>query len=404
MADQTYSSQLRDDRPISIKMLNQAFANLVRSDNNRTVDDSDMPGLWEQRWYNERDNSDLYYQVGDAVWVNTEHIDDVVNVRQDELYAYAASNAALRKKLDERLDAEDMSGYLALLKDFALGYIDKRKGPIYFLGDLTANVQIRISLSANNTTYPNNPDYWTDFIFDDTEKDIALSIFNKFSGLADNAIKQHMADFHLSGQGLDKTALSNEYLLKDFSNLSGEQRLKSHVWYDKTLEGFDHVKELVWKKYGDGRVKWYRLWDSGFLEHGGIVNTDVPAPGDVVTDDGSRYDVSLNWTSDVGKASVTYDYPTESLYGFYGNESGYYADGNTFPIPTYASGPSYRPIVTVTAVNSSPYSQLSKDGGHDQLETCFFSNNKFSFIISDPEQRKMFSYKVEGYSVGGSRR
>ena len=165
MADQTYSSQLRDDRPISIKMLNQAFANLVRSDNNRTVDDSDMPGLWEQRWYNERDNSDLYYQVGDAVWVNTERIDDVVNVRQDELYAYAASNAALRQKLDERLDAEDMSGYLALLKDFALGNIDKRKGPIYFLGDLTANVQIRISLSANNTTYRTAPDCWELYFF-----------------------------------------------------------------------------------------------------------------------------------------------------------------------------------------------------------------------------------------------
>lgn len=39
------------------------------------------------------------------------------------------------------------------------------------------------------------------------------------------------------------------------------------------MDGLDTIKKFVCKRYGVNSVKWFRIWSSGFLEHGGIVDT-----------------------------------------------------------------------------------------------------------------------------------
>ena len=47
-----------------------------------------QPGIWECRWYNDTGNSDLYYNKGDAVWVNTEQPDEFVTAHTADIDMY----------------------------------------------------------------------------------------------------------------------------------------------------------------------------------------------------------------------------------------------------------------------------------------------------------------------------
>lgn len=76
--------------------------------------------------------------------------------------------------------------------------------------------------------------------------------------------------------------------------------------------------EIKMEKYGKKTVnipyKWFRMWNSGYLEHGGVISVD--RTGDVIS-------VELDWEYNDGDQTMTapvYDYPqdgNESFYGLY---------------------------------------------------------------------------------------
>ena len=103
----TSRAKLAEDKAVSVKTLNSAFAKLISKDKELVASGDGTPSIWEQRWYSDRLNRSLFYNKGGAVWLNTESVDDVVTARQDDLYAYSASIPAFRKKLDECLEAGD---------------------------------------------------------------------------------------------------------------------------------------------------------------------------------------------------------------------------------------------------------------------------------------------------------
>lgn len=43
-----------------------------------------------------------------------------------------------------------------------------------------------------------------------------------------------------------------------------------------TATGYDRVKFYDQRQTGEGRFKWVRVWESGFVEHGGVVSLDDP--------------------------------------------------------------------------------------------------------------------------------
>jgi len=90
------------------------------------------------------------------------------------------------------------------------------------------------------------------------------------------------------------------------------------------MDGFDPILKFVCKKYRDNSVKWFRLWKSGFLEHGGIIDVEYPQGDD--TDEygeskGKLFTVKLDWKYDGNLVAPCYDFQSLSMEGFH------FADG-----------------------------------------------------------------------------
>ena len=394
---------LEETSTINVKTLNAAFAALLENDYQTAVSGKKMPGIWEQKWYNDQDNTSLHYGLGDVVWLNTESIDDIVRNRADDLYAYSAGNSLLRKQLDELRQNDDMSGYYAKLKQFALGQVDKRKGPIYWLGDLTKPAQIKISTKADNTAFPDDSSSWVDFIWSSSIEDVQLSIKLFHEDQTTAQLSSHCDDYHLANAAMSKQDIVDTYLLKDFSNmpLSAMQKFNSHYWYEPTMNGFDHVRAYQQKKSTNGLVKWFMLWNSGYLEHGGIIDIMNPVEGDTYASNSKTYTINLSWTYNNNKLSPIYDYPSEGLIQFYGREQWYESGNVQSSMPESYIGRNYRYDVTVTPVcsKSTPYSVLS-DGKYDSIDVCFMNNGSFSFTLPNTNCTK-FCYSVRGYTMKG---
>ena len=103
--------------------------------------------------------------------------------------------------------------------------------------------------------------------------------------------------------------LTSTYLLNDFSNISLKQKTQTHNIKNRsqTMNGFDKIMMFVERNDANG-TQWFRLWSSGYLEHGGRL-----------TCSGSTITVNLGWTYSIGgteKNSVIYDYPVvyEGMY------------------------------------------------------------------------------------------
>lgn len=94
--------------------------------------------------------------------------------------------------------------------------------------------------------------------------------------------------------------ITSNYLLSDFSNVSQKQSLTTHnIWNrGEELVGFDKILLFVEKNDSDG-TRWFRLWSSGFLEHGGQLS--VTGSPDCVS-------VNLSWNYNSSDKSVVYDY------------------------------------------------------------------------------------------------
>jgi len=156
------------------------------------------------------------------------------------------------------------------------------------------------------------------------------------------------------------------------------------------------------KKFDGGKCKWFKIWDSGMVEHGGIVDpTDPDGTGD--SSDFRRYTVNLKWAYDGGVAP-TYDYPPEDLISFYNNEKYYLNAGMKSDLTNPELGYSFRytvSLATIDKVRQSPYGTYS-GRIYDSADVCFMNNSDFSFVLNGPFE-VFVSYCVKGYSIKASR-
>ena len=92
------------------------------------------------------------------------------------------------------------------------------------------------------------------------------------------------------------------------SNVYPVQRFNSHYWYNNTQTGFDHITYYKHIKYENGATRWYRKWNSGKLEHGGIIIPKSPIENDTYSN--GVYTVSLIWGDETPSV---YDYPSDGF-------------------------------------------------------------------------------------------
>ena len=66
--------KLRAGGKITLNALNTAFKKLIENDNSLIPENSILPKIWECKWFN--DSNVKGYSKGEAVWVNTEPLDE----------------------------------------------------------------------------------------------------------------------------------------------------------------------------------------------------------------------------------------------------------------------------------------------------------------------------------------
>jgi hypothetical protein len=198
--------------------------------------------------------------------------------------------------------------------------------------------------------------------------------------------------------------------------------MKSHYWYDKTLErGFDSVVKFARRRLTSGGSQWFRLWRSGYLEHGGIIGFDDardPTSGIELFD--QRFiRVNFNWKYESSTQSApNFDYPTDLLHRVYaGNtninigksSSSTIEDVNTsFQIPrmgsTYKYSVAINPLLTDGTREYEdppvPFAFPSDPNGlkyYSSKDIFDQGNDGFSFSVNSQASR--YSYYASGFTT-----
>ena len=272
---------------------------------------NEIPGIWKCRWYN--DATVKGYDKGDFFWLNTESKSEFFKNNAEEMRETANINPSIRIKLPawKPNDEEVFNMYNNVLT----GYIDETKSarmpPWAELGELSACTQLVISQKNNNKDLIKDSTSWKNFFIEDADVErISLSSLTA----AEEAIETHEENYHF-GVERNKSDFNNNlqtaknrltvYANKDFSNTEGmypENYLESNH-----SSGFDTVKYFVKKPYPEESIsgytiehQWFRLWQSGYLEHGGLIKTKNHI------DSSGKVSINFNWPIS-GDSSKLYD-------------------------------------------------------------------------------------------------
>ena len=111
----------------------------------------------------------------------------------------------------------------------------------------------------------------------------------------------------------------------DLSNLDQKSFQLAQVNMRKPLniQGFDFIKLFITKTLDNGTQRWFRLWNSGYLEHGGTINIKNISEFEEITYNGKCCKVKLNWTYQNGENEIespTFTYDLMSGDSFYQDE------------------------------------------------------------------------------------
>lgn len=175
------------------------------------------------------------------------------------------------------------------------------------------------------------------------------------------------------------------------------------------MTGFDHAILFISVNRANNEKQWFRLWKSGMLEHGGVVDITRNTCG--TNNTSSRlYTVNLKWTYD-GKTAPVYNFPAVGIGGFYSQDGQIYTGSGTvdYSPAINALGSQKRYIVdisplqsvTSTAVAGGPYPAVVCDRftRYPGKEVTSMNNDSFTFLYAPNQKIKFYSYYVKGFTV-----
>lgn len=398
---------------ISIEAIDEAIEAMIANDNKVIPAYGVTPKIWRCKWYNGAKRN--LYKQGDAVWINTEDLDEFTTSNKSFIIETIKNNSTLRN-IYKRLDGDEGQIY-DLCKDVVTGAVTGNSEglPLYYIGELTSKTQIRVSLSDDNDKLPTDNAYWKDFFVNNDESKFQLSIMNRTAELCEQYLSSHMVNYHLSGiysywlssEGMP-CDLETFYLKNDMSNL--EHAYEYNDDSGAKQSGIDYVLYFTDKKFTGNCYKWFRIWSSGLLEHGGIVDTRYATQlGDRLTMNGkddvaTHYQVNLNWESPIG-TSPTYKYSRDATgFCFDGNTIDV-GDSNKLQIDSIGKQISQENhyVVQVTPITNgiTPYQHLNPIDNKNQTyyymskDVDTMTNTSFRFLIN--KEATTYSYYVKGF-------
>lgn len=388
--------ELNSAEDVKTTSLNNIFNKLLDNDKSMLIQNLISPSIWECKWYS--DQTIEGYQTGEAVWINTESLDNLVKAKEQDIIDYGSTkDARLAKKFEELSGSGYTSERLKLCKDIVMNNYNSSYGYLYYIGDITQPVQIKISLVDNNKSYPTNEnsEKWADFFIKQSENDERIKILSTYSDTLNSYFKQHEIEYHLSGSTYIPSELETTFLKKDLSNAKDFQLFNSHYWYKPAMYGYDNVALMHIKTHPSVKAltKWFRQWNSGYLEHGGIIDIGDRFAEDRTIDDNSII-IKLNWSYN-GLTAPTYDYPLEGLQSFY-SEIKYNDGGDLDQMMRYSI--QITPICS-DSDDDNAYSELT-NVVHKCYEITDINNTSFKINFANSNIHR-FSYIIKGFSLKG---
>ena len=265
------SLQVTDISQIQIdKLANDTFVNSFRNSVNELINNDQSlvnngnfsPKIWEAKWL--LDSSSPGYNQGQAVWINTDSPQSLINTRYNTVLKYVK---LLHNSEYERIDKNNQRELNKFLIKAIDGWTDK-KTYFFYVGDMTKPAQIRISLKNDNKETPDK-DSWKDFYIKNDEDENKKKLLSCLDDILDTGLSNHIANYHLSSISIEEL---NQFVHKDISvdlDTMNIQEFYDHNYCNK-MDGFDYVLKSQYKTSGNEK-QWYRLWRSGYLECGGVI-------------------------------------------------------------------------------------------------------------------------------------
>lgn len=381
--------------------LNKALQKLIANDIAMTPAHDSIPDIWKCSWYNQFDAKEISskygYSKGQAVWLNTEDLTEFIYAKWQEIESVVQKNPKLSYKYKTLKD--DKSKLFDFFNDIVLG---KQSGalnlePLYFIGEISDSIQLRVSMHDHNIALPNDDNNWKDFFQYDICADNMAEVSSYISSELSSQYIEHMKDYHL--YGADEKQLYNlkkdleaNYVKSDLSsNLSSIDcyKFQSHRSSSYSMNGFDFVKDFKLKKGAGDTVKWYKLWNSGYLEQGGIVSAD-DGLSDIIegTEDGRIRLLSVT-------LPIKYDYVKQRIDKYYAIKklsSDYSFDDSN----CLASDSHYNVSITlIQSTSEVPYSKMNSENSYESCEALGIKNE--SFMIHMTEGHSKYSFYTSGF-------
>lgn len=359
---------------LNTDIINRSLSVMVMNDIAILPQNNYIPSIWERKWFN--NDTIPGYQRGDVVWKYTLNGDEFLQNYASIVYKYSKENPRISAYLlcsdQYQLEKEKyhniISGYSELcgfapnnipvyrqvlpsLFDYCYDYATSAYLSGLVLNGKPMPIEIYVSLKDDNKEEISNSLYWQNINLKDNA---FLSTY--ISSIFDQEFYKHKRDYHLDES---KTSADfNKLLLrKDFSNFNVDEiynplTVINHTSYVNS-QGFDYVikfaKTTIPSKLSGNNdkrplYKWYRLWNSGYLEHGGVVY--VPSCDSQQPDKLSSYEISVNldWIDNSGNVAPIYDYPRLTSTSFYGDQYDmlyYGTNNNKRVVANYLSSEKY---------------------------------------------------------------
>lgn len=240
-----------------------------------------IPGIWFCKWYNNGNLSG--YGKGDFFWLNTQDVTRWMKDNSETIQEYANKNPYVTVKLPEwkSNDPEIYDRYYNVLTGYFETTMAGHMSALYELGQLSDRFQIIVSQKDNNKDPITTLSSWKKFVVNSDED--YEDILTKIDANIISALNRHLIEYHFGNDVLTDEIIESlsDYMDEDFKNASYAYP-QNFIVNDGECEGLDSVQVYVRKPFNprgsEGAIQeyvWFRKWQSGFLEHGGIVNVTL---------------------------------------------------------------------------------------------------------------------------------
>lgn len=389
-----------------------------------------IPQFWFCKWYN--DNRISGYNRGDFFWINTADRDSFLNDNAKQIQEYANVNPFISTKLPtwNKTNGDIYNAYATVLSGYNKGDISKALPPLWDIGFLSGPSQLLISQIDNNKHQLNEEKYWKPFLVTENDRDLIEQFI--YSKIADT-IAAHINNYHFSGENPTEQDINSLslYANADFSNVDNMYP-KNYLANGNSSSGFDIVDTYFKKPYPDRSISgevsemvWFRLWKSGFLEHGGIINIEhyrnndkiiIPFNWELISDNACAYEIKYlgNGNNNAISVNLENSRSNEFLSVLYELDKSIYnitinSNSNSSTIknaPIYYDTNYTIQLFPIYNASSNSVANGYTNLGNYSLYNNIKNNNitlnglsvaGFSFNYSSQNTAKYYSYYIGGY-------